>query len=99
MTFAAEPYGVFVDDLLTGLTGGIARESFVFLATDNPFRLTPPGPVRPKTVRIHGIVKEAFHIARTGRPGPVLIDIPKDISEGEPQFIGGLRVRNNLLLE
>ncbi len=28
------------------------------------------------------IVKEAFHIARTGRPGPVLIDIPKDISSG-----------------
>jgi acetolactate synthase-1/2/3 large subunit len=25
------------------------------------------------------IVKEAFHIASTGRPGPVLIDIPKDI--------------------
>jgi acetolactate synthase I/II/III large subunit len=29
------------------------------------------------------IVKEAFHIASTGRPGPVLIDIPKDISAGE----------------
>ncbi len=29
------------------------------------------------------IVKEAFHIASTGRPGPVLIDIPKDVSEGE----------------
>ncbi len=28
------------------------------------------------------IVKEAFHIASTGRPGPVLIDIPKDISSG-----------------
>lgn len=25
------------------------------------------------------IVKEAFHIARTGRPGPVLIDFPKDV--------------------
>ncbi|MGA3513686.1 thiamine pyrophosphate-binding protein, partial [Lactiplantibacillus plantarum] len=24
------------------------------------------------------VVKEAFHIATTGRPGPVLIDIPKD---------------------
>src|SRR5699024_540351 len=27
------------------------------------------------------IVKEAFHIANTGRPGPVVVDIPKDISE------------------
>lgn len=28
------------------------------------------------------IVREAHHIATTGRPGPVLIDIPKDISSG-----------------
>ncbi|WP_251550892.1 biosynthetic-type acetolactate synthase large subunit [Neobacillus muris] len=28
------------------------------------------------------MVKEAFHIASTGRPGPVLIDVPKDISAG-----------------
>jgi len=27
------------------------------------------------------ILKEAFYIARTGRPGPVLIDIPKDIQQ------------------
>lgn len=26
------------------------------------------------------IMKEAFHIATTGRPGPVLIDLPKDVS-------------------
>ncbi len=32
-----------------------------------------------KTEDIPRIVKEAFHIARTGRPGPVLIDIPKDV--------------------
>lgn len=28
------------------------------------------------------IVREAFHIATTGRPGPVLVDIPKDVSQG-----------------
>lgn len=60
MSFAAEPYGVFVDDLLTGLTGGVARESFVFLPADAPFRLAPPGPVRPKTVRLHGLAGGAF---------------------------------------
>ena len=32
------------------------------------------------------IVKEAFHIASTGRPGPVLIDIPKDVSAGEMDY-------------
>src|SRR4029079_15348849 len=35
-----------------------------------------------KTNDITRIVKEAFHITNTGRPGPVLIDIPKDISSG-----------------
>lgn len=34
------------------------------------------------------IVKEAFHIASTGRPGPVVIDIPKDVQQAlfEPEF-------------
>src|SRR6185369_8397241 len=33
------------------------------------------------------IIKEAFHIARTGRPGPVLIDIPKDIQNAVTEFV------------
>ena len=32
------------------------------------------------------IVKEAFYVARTGRPGPVLVDIPKDIQNAEFDF-------------
>jgi len=33
------------------------------------------------------IVKEAFHIASTGRPGPVLIDLPSDIQLQEAEFV------------
>lgn len=32
-------------------------------------------------------IKEAFYIANTGRPGPVLIDIPKDVFTEEAEFI------------
>ena len=31
-------------------------------------------------------IHEAFHIARTGRPGPVLVDIPQDLSRAEIQY-------------
>lgn len=34
------------------------------------------------------VVSEAFHLATTGRPGPVLIDVPKDVSAAE--FSGSL---------
>ncbi|GAO04599.1 biosynthetic-type acetolactate synthase large subunit [Anaeromyxobacter sp. PSR-1] len=32
------------------------------------------------------ILKEAFYVARTGRPGPVLVDIPKDVLNAELDF-------------
>jgi acetolactate synthase-1/2/3 large subunit len=33
------------------------------------------------------IIKEAFHIASTGRPGPVLIDLPVDVQLQETEFV------------
>jgi len=33
------------------------------------------------------VVKESFYIAQTGRPGPVLIDIPKDVFQEEAEFV------------
>jgi len=45
------------------------------------------------------IFKEAFEIARSGRPGPVVIDIPKDIQQAKfkPEFPSSVHFRNPLL--
>ncbi|MDR2123571.1 MAG: biosynthetic-type acetolactate synthase large subunit [Desulfovibrio sp.] len=46
--------------------------------------------------RLAGIVRQAFHLARTGRPGPVLIDLPKDVILAETPFVrpGEVRLRS-----
>jgi acetolactate synthase I/II/III large subunit len=36
--------------------------------------------------KLAAVVKNAFHIASTGRPGPVLIDIPKDVAQATISF-------------
>ena len=55
---------------VTGITMPIVKHSF--LVTD------------PK--QIPQYVHEAFHIASSGRPGPVLIDIPQDLSRAEIEY-------------
>ncbi len=47
-----------------------------------------------ETNDIPRVVAEAFHIATSGRPGPVLIDMPKDVSSGS--FTGNLKHDANL---
>ena len=64
MTFAAEPYGVFVDDLVSALTGGVVREDFVFLEELRPFKLGSS--FQPGTVRIQGLANGAFFRFREG---------------------------------
>ncbi len=38
---------------------------------------------------IEEAVREAFHVAQEGRPGPVLLDIPKDVQNQRGQWTGG----------
>ena len=52
---------------ITGITMPVTKHNFL---------VTDPGEVA-ETIR------EAFHIARTGRPGPVLVDLPKDVLVNE----------------
>lgn len=57
MSYVAEPYSQFVDDLLTGFTGGHVRETFRMLTQEQPFRLATEGAVLPKTVRVFGQIE------------------------------------------
>ncbi|MBN2848281.1 MAG: biosynthetic-type acetolactate synthase large subunit [Coriobacteriia bacterium] len=57
----------FQETDITGITIPITKHNYLL---DDPADLPE-------------VVAEAFHIATTGRPGPVLIDIPVDISRGE----------------
>jgi uncharacterized phage protein gp47/JayE len=60
MSFAAEPYGVFVDDLVSSLTGGITRERFTFLDEQMPFQLAYAADAVGSTVRVNGLVDGAY---------------------------------------
>ncbi|MDD5673312.1 MAG: biosynthetic-type acetolactate synthase large subunit [Chitinivibrionales bacterium] len=73
---------------LVAITGQVATP---YLGTDAFQEVDIVGITRPVTkhnILVKNIkdfpflIKEAFYIARTGRPGPVLIDIPADISKG-----------------
>lgn len=60
MSFAAEPFGTFVEDLLANLTGGTSRVRFRFVPAERPFRLAEHERALPGTVRMHGLVDAEF---------------------------------------
>jgi acetolactate synthase-1/2/3 large subunit len=41
------------------------------------------------TADLAQVMREAFHIARSGRPGPVLVDLPKDVVNGTAEYTPG----------
>jgi len=42
-----------------------------------------------------GTIRDAFYIARSGRPGPVLVDLPKDIMQAETEFTEAIAPRHD----
>ncbi|HEX4964776.1 MAG TPA: baseplate J/gp47 family protein [Thermoanaerobaculia bacterium] len=67
MSYAAEPYAQFVDDLLTALTGGVIREQFLFVPENAPFLLQPPGPVVASSLLVAGQADGAYSRFRIDR--------------------------------
>ncbi|HNB26996.1 MAG TPA: acetolactate synthase 3 large subunit [Alphaproteobacteria bacterium] len=40
------------------------------------------------------VIHEAFHVARTGRPGPVVIDLPKDVQQAKHEYVNHANQRH-----
>ena len=57
----------FQEANITGITYSITKHNYLVKDVDE----------------LPGVLKEAFYIARTARPGPVLIDLPRNVQTGE----------------
>jgi acetolactate synthase-1/2/3 large subunit len=74
------------------ITGQVARASIgrdAFQETDTTgitLPITKHNYLVMDPAEIPRVMKEAFYIASTGRPGPVLVDIPKDVQIEEAEF-------------
>jgi acetolactate synthase-1/2/3 large subunit len=55
---------------ITGITRPCTKHNFIVRRTEDLVRT----------------IKEAFYIARAGRPGPVLVDLPKDVAQGMAEY-------------
>ena len=62
----------FQEAPVPSIMGAVAKH--IFLVTD------------PK--KLEATMRTAFEIARTGRPGPVVVDVPKDVQTWEGEFLG-----------
>lgn len=71
----------FQETDIIGITRPIVKHSYLVLDVND----------------IPAIMAEAFHLARTGRPGPIVIDLPKDVQQAacEPAFPERVALRSH----
>ncbi|MEJ0037083.1 MAG: biosynthetic-type acetolactate synthase large subunit [Gammaproteobacteria bacterium] len=62
----------FQEAPVPSIMGAVAKH--IFLVTD--------------PLKLEATIRTAFEIARTGRPGPVVVDLPKDVQNWEGNFVG-----------
>ena len=65
---------------ITGVTMPITKHNFIVTDVNN----------------LAETIREAFIIAKSGRPGPVLIDIPKDVTANQAEFVPLAEVKDSV---
>ena len=87
------PLVVFTGQVPTGLIGNDAFQECDITGITRP--CTKHNFLVRSIEDLAATIKEAFHIARSGRPGPVLIDLPKNVMAAETDYDpANIKIRN-----
>ncbi len=78
------PVVIFTGQVPTALIGNDAFQEVDIVGITRP--CTKHNYLVKNVRHLARTIKEAFHIARSGRPGPVLVDLPKDVINATTQF-------------
>ncbi|OQY52511.1 MAG: acetolactate synthase, large subunit, biosynthetic type [Desulfobacteraceae bacterium 4572_89] len=78
------PIVVFTGQVPTALIGNDAFQEVDTVGITRP--VTKHNYLVKDPKKLASTIQEAFYIARSGRPGPVLVDLPKDILQAEIEF-------------
>ncbi len=78
------PMVVFTGQVPTGLIGNDAFQEVDIVGITRP--CTKHNYLVKDVNDLARVIKEAFYLARTGRPGPVLVDLPKDVMQAYSEF-------------
>ena len=78
------PVVVLTGQVPTALIGNDAFQEVDIVGITRP--CTKHNYLVKRTEDLARVLREAFHIARSGRPGPVLVDLPKDVTQGKARY-------------
>ncbi len=87
------PLVIFTGQVPTGLIGNDAFQECDITGITRP--CTKHNFLVRNIDELASTIKEAFHIARSGRPGPVLVDLPKNVMVAETEYDpANIKIRN-----
>jgi acetolactate synthase-1/2/3 large subunit len=78
------PIVVFTGQVPTELIGNDAFQEVDIVGITRP--CTKHNYLVKRVEDLARVIKEAFYLARSGRPGPILVDLPKDVLKAETEF-------------
>ncbi len=78
------PLVVFTGQVPTPLIGNDAFQEVDIVGITRP--CTKHNYLVKKVEDLAGIIRESFYLARSGRPGPILVDLPKDVLQNKTEF-------------